>query len=108
MTIHFRFLGTAPEIRLMSWTNFVPFLFFQLYSIFLKIFFSMETFLDLVSDLSNEEIAAMLQMYIRHKRHYCNMCIIVIVISILSPFLNRPRKKWPLYNITYSAQKASW
>jgi hypothetical protein len=29
---------------------------------------------------------------VRYKNHDCNMCIILVIISILSPSLNRPGK----------------
>lgn len=89
------FLGTVPEIRTMSETNFMPFFNF----FFLMILFTMETFLHLVSDFPSEKMATVLhmeqvivKMYVRYKNHDRNMCIILTAVSILSPSVNRPRK----------------
>jgi hypothetical protein len=54
------FLRTVPEIRLMPCSNFVPFFaeaIFLFHSIFLIIFFRIMTFLALVSDFLDFEIA---------------------------------------------------
>lgn len=95
---------TVPDIRLTSRTNFVPdcvpFLFYLFYSVFLIIFFRTEALLEPVSDFPDEKVTVLrmvqstVKMYVRSKqKHDCDVGINRIVISLLSPSSNRPRKK---------------
>jgi hypothetical protein len=101
-----RITVTVPDMRLTSWTNFVPdcvrFLCYRFYSVFLIIFFRSEALLEPVSDFPDEEkitrvlriMQSTVKMQVRSKqKHDCDVGINWIVISLLSPSSNRPRKK---------------
>jgi hypothetical protein len=93
----------SPEIRLMSRTNFVPdwvpFLFYRFYSVFLIIFFRTET-LGTYQWLSRwgegnslRLVQSSVKMSVRSKqKHGCGVGINWIAISVLSPSSNGPRK----------------
>jgi len=67
VTIRPGFSETVPEIRLTFRTNFLPdfvrvfFLFFRFYSVFLMLFFRIETVLDLVCYFPDEKMVPVLR-----------------------------------------------
>jgi hypothetical protein len=90
---------TQPHAFLLE---FVHFSIFRIYSVFLIIFFKTETFVDLVSHFPDANMATVLriaQLTVKLKVTYvrdCKACIIFTVISVLTPYPNRPRKKMSL------------